>query len=160
MTEQTAVTFKSSMNSVQYVFKDGTRCWFIDGLYKTSNPKKIAELQAEVEAGHPIISLAKEDEGQSVLDENDIVGSFRERIRREIIEEEKAKMRAATDKSRDMGTSDTTTPLKPTSSNDGPIALEASLIANASDSSPVAEQVATAPVTTATREKLNKLIAK
>lgn len=160
MSEQAAVTYKSSVPSIQYIFKDGRPAWFIDGLYKTSDSKKIEELDAEIKLGHPYFSHAAKEESTAVLDENDIVGSMRERIRQQIIEEEKAKVRAASDKARDMGNYTPPASINPVSSNDGPIALEASAIVNATEQSLQAEQVQTQAIPSASKGKLAELLAK
>lgn len=161
-TKPQAVTFYSNHPHCQYIFKSGQPAWFIDHLFKTSDPAKIAELQAEITAGHPSIRLAGAEENtEHVLDEFDITGGLKERIRRQIIEEEKAKIRAASDKSRDMGTYQAPTTINPVSSNDGPIALEASAIVNATAATEAAaavENVQTTPTPTASRAKLQSLL--
>lgn len=45
--------FHSTVKSCQYVFASGKTIAFIGGQYRTTDKKEIAELEAEIAAGHP-----------------------------------------------------------------------------------------------------------
>lgn len=152
-----AVTFKSATPSVQYIFKNGRVAWFIDGYFKTSDPYKIDELKKEISEGHPLFSVAPAETTKAVLDEFDISGSLRERIRMEIIAEEKAKLRAAGDKTRDMGSYVAPANLNAQNSNDGPMALEGAAIVAATEAA-AQEAVNTQAIPAASKAKLDALL--
>lgn len=57
--------FKSRVSSIKYIFKAGKEANFIAGLYYTSVDSEIAELNAEIEAGHPIFY---KDEAELTVD--------------------------------------------------------------------------------------------
>lgn len=90
------VTYYCQFPSCSYVFKDGTTCFFIKHLYRTSNPTHIVELNHEAQsANNQYIRKATAEEAEGVLDATDYMGSLKEKLRREILREEKAKLLAA-----------------------------------------------------------------
>jgi hypothetical protein len=94
----TLTLFKSRAGTMGYVFKNGKTVHFMGGTYATSAPEEIEELTKECEAGHPNYYI---DVNQTTIDSElmDPMAVLVARIR----EEERAKLIAATDKSRDMG---------------------------------------------------------
>ena len=90
--------FKSRAASMGYVFKNGHTIHFTAGQYATSSKFEIDELTAECEAGHPTFFI---DPKCKTLDSEmlDPLAALRAQIR----EEERAKILAATDPTRDMG---------------------------------------------------------
>jgi hypothetical protein len=153
MTSPQAVTFYCAQRYAQFGLKSGALIPFIDHLFKTSDKSKIAELQAEVDLGHPLISVATQEQAMSALDETDIMGSLRERVRREIIAEERAKLAAAGDKSNDLGTYQAPQVMAASNSNEAAGVLEAAAAAQV-------DQVQTSATPAASRAKLAALIAK
>jgi hypothetical protein len=94
----TLTVFKSHAPVMGYAFKDGTVIHFRNHMYTTTSPKEIAELTAECEAGHPNYYI---DPEQKTIDSEqmDPLAVLTAKIR----EEERAKLLAATDPTRDMG---------------------------------------------------------
>jgi len=96
--------FKSRVSSMQYVFKDGKYAHFVDFKFYTNHPEHVAELKKEIGIGHPHIYQTAGEE--KIIKDTDPMAGLKERLRAEIIAEEKAKMAAAAGStSRDMGVS-------------------------------------------------------
>lgn len=91
--------FKSQAPVMGYCFRNGKVIHFVNGIYATSSKEEIAELTTECENGHPNYYI---DAEQTKIDSEmlDPMAALRARIR----EEERAKLIAATDPTRDMGT--------------------------------------------------------
>jgi hypothetical protein len=95
--------FWSRISSMQYVFKDGKYAHFVDFKFYTNHPEHVAELKKEVGYGHP--HIYQKAGAEKVLKDTDPLAGLKEKIRAEIIAEEKAKMAAAAGTtSREMGT--------------------------------------------------------
>lgn len=110
--EVVATIFKATLPSINYVFKNGKPAIFVSGKFITAIPAEVAELKAEIEAGHPHIYIdAKEAEIAAAA--IDPMAGLRAQIEAEIM----AKMAAATNPENDMGTVEQV-PLKPGSSQD------------------------------------------
>lgn len=108
--------FWSRIYSMQYVFKDGKYAHFVDYKFYTNHPEHVAELKKEINFGHP--HLYQKAGEERVLKDTDPLAGLKERIRAEIIAEERAKMAAAAGStSREMGTT-TAVPFKPLSTTD------------------------------------------
>jgi hypothetical protein len=90
--------FKSRAPIMGYVFKTGKLIHFINGIYATSAKDEIEELTTECENGHPNYYI---DENQKTIDSANLdpMAALRAQIR----EEERAKLLAATNVNRDMG---------------------------------------------------------
>lgn len=103
--------FKSTIPSINFVFGDGTVASFQSGRYFTDDAQKIASLEYEVSKNHPHIYI---DSAETEVDSTmlDPIAALRARLREEILAEEAAKLSAAVDPNRDMGTSDQA-PVKP-----------------------------------------------
>jgi hypothetical protein len=82
--------FKSRIPSVSYIFKDGMAAYFILGKFITANEKQIAELEAEVVAGHPHIYI---DEAEATIDSEALTPI--ELIRKEAYEQAMADIQRA-----------------------------------------------------------------
>lgn len=110
--EVVATIFKATLPSINYVFKNGKPAIFVSGKFITSVPAEVAELKAEIEAGHPHIYIdAKEAEIAAAA--IDPMAGLRAQIEAEIM----AKMAAATNPENDMGNTEDEK-LKPASSTD------------------------------------------
>lgn len=93
--------FKSTLPSINYIFKDGRQAVFTHGMYTTDNQKFIDELNEEIAAGHPHIVV---DPDKRTMDSSELdpIANLRERLRAEIL----AEMEKASDPSNDMGKSE------------------------------------------------------
>lgn len=93
--------FKSRANVMGYVFKTGKSVHFMNGCYATSSEDEIEELTKECKNGHPEFYV---DQNQLTIDSEqmDPMAVLRAKIR----EEERAKLLAATNINRDMGSTD------------------------------------------------------
>ena len=60
-TKQLARVFRSNVQSVKYVFKNGKVAAFMQGKYTTDIKYEIDELDEEIAAGHPNFSANKEE---------------------------------------------------------------------------------------------------
>lgn len=107
-----AKIFKATMPSVNYIFKNGKPAIFVHGKFATALEYEIAELEAEITAGHPHIFI---DPAECEIDSNAL--SPIEALTAKIREEVMAEMARATQMTNDMGTS-TQGPLKAASSTD------------------------------------------
>jgi hypothetical protein len=78
--------FKSTHQSIKYIFRDGVTAYFIHGMYHTTNPKHIEELNAEVAAKHPHIFI---DSKEKTIDTEkvDPISKLRDKLRAEILDE-------------------------------------------------------------------------
>jgi hypothetical protein len=92
--------YYSSMPSVQYVFKDGTVAGFIAGVFSTSIPTQVEELNAEVAARHPIITVKV---GYEVVDSADLDPLAE--LKKQVIANYLAEQAANAAKDKDMGNS-------------------------------------------------------
>jgi len=101
--------FKSTIPSISYLYKDGVSAVFQFGVHRTADEKRIAELEAEINAGHPHIYI---DPAEREIDEDMInpENVLRAKLRAEILAE-------LQDPTRDMG-SYTPQELKPSSTAD------------------------------------------
>jgi len=108
----TLAIFKNTMPSCNYIFKDGTSAVFVSGRYHTDDPKRIEELAAEVDAGHPhiYVDAAEATVQKEMLDPMNA-------LRAKIIGEYLAAQAAATDPTNDMGKS-TQGPVIPANTQD------------------------------------------
>lgn len=103
--ENTRRLFKSTISSCKYFFKNGKAAVFRMGTYITEDAAEIAELDAEIKAGHPNIYVDK-NEVFAAVDRDDPIAALRKRIAAEERAKVLAEMAAATDPSRDLGTSE------------------------------------------------------
>ena len=94
--------YRSHIPSSKYIFKNGKEANFIQGRYTTADETEIAELDAEVKAGHPFI-FVKADE--ATVDSDQL--SPLEHIKQQAIKEYLAAQASATDNSNDMGSTET-----------------------------------------------------
>ena len=94
----TLFLFKSRADVMGYVFKSGKGIHFMQGQYATSAKNEIAELTEECENGHPNFYI---DPKQKMVSQEELDPMHK--IRAQIREEERAKLLAATDINRDMG---------------------------------------------------------
>jgi hypothetical protein len=90
--------FKSNTKSIKYIFKNGHVANFVRGRYTTSDPVKIAELMAEVEANHPEIHI-----DQNELEIDPRMEDPKLRMRAEILKDLMEANLVATNPERDMG---------------------------------------------------------
>lgn len=104
--------FKSTIPSINYIFKNGKPAIFQVGVFRTDIEWEIKELEAEIAAGHPHIYI---DEKEREIDSEmvDPMNALRAKIIAEFLEQQKK----ATDPNNDMGTSDQS-PVKPANSTD------------------------------------------
>jgi hypothetical protein len=72
-----------SVPNCRYHFKDGTSAVFIGGVFKTSKAKEIAEMDAEVEAGHDLIYTKPEALTYDSIHDDPLAG-LKTRLRKEI----------------------------------------------------------------------------
>jgi hypothetical protein len=93
--------FKSRADVMGYVFKTGKSVHFMQGQYATTAKDEIEELTTECENGHPNFYI---DPKQVKVSKEELDPMHK--IRAQIREEERAKLLAATDINRDMGTTD------------------------------------------------------
>jgi len=93
--------FKSRADVMGYAFRSGKTVHFLQGRYATSAKDEIEELTKECENGHPTFFI---DPNEKVIDSArmDPISVLREQIRKE----ELAKLLAATNIGRDMGSTD------------------------------------------------------
>jgi len=98
--------FKSRASTMGYAFKSGKTVHFMGGQYATSSEVEIKELTEECNNGHPVFYI---DQDQKTIDSEalDPMSALIAKIRAE----ERAKILAATDINRDMGTTDQNTKL-------------------------------------------------
>lgn len=95
---KTLRVFKSRFSPCNYIFKSGTVARFLDGVYYTENKNEIKELEDEIEFGHPHLYI---DANMKEVEANkDPMAG----LRKKIIDEYLQNQAAATDPSRDMGT--------------------------------------------------------
>ena len=104
--------FKSTIPSINYIFKNGKPAIFQHGVFRTNVEWEIKELEQEIAAGHPHIYI---DDKEREIDSEmvDPMNALRSRI----IEEFLASQKRALDPTNDMGTSDQS-PVKPANSAD------------------------------------------
>lgn len=94
--------FKSTIASCNYIFSNGNRAVFRQGMYMTSNAAEIAALNAEIAAGHPTFFVDPNEVTVSP-DRADPIASLRARIAAEERARILAEMAAATDPSNNFG---------------------------------------------------------
>lgn len=102
--------YKNAIHSCNYIFKDGTQAKFVAGEYLTNNKQRQAELDAEIEAGHPHIYVDANDATVSPEDLDPETAQRKKYFAMFQAEQEAAK-------NRDMGTSQQL-PIKPANSKD------------------------------------------
>jgi hypothetical protein len=94
--EEVVHLFNSNLPSVRYIFKSGDAAIFVNGVYTTNDPEKIAELTAECKRGHPNLFVDAKRVTVS-MDELNPMAVLRKKIREELLAEQAA--------ARDMGNS-------------------------------------------------------
>ncbi len=115
--------YKSSLQSVNFIFKDGTKAAFIGGKYLTSKKSEIDELDAEIELNHPHLFHATKEE---VIE---LTTTPMEALRAKFFKEFQAQQASAIDKSNDAGQY-TQDKLNPVSTSDVASAASGSTGAN------------------------------
>jgi len=107
-----ARVFKSQVQSIKYIFKNGKEAPFVFGKYYTDNATEIAELEQEIALGHPQIFIDSEEK-EVDTEKMDPLSRLREKIIAEYLEEQAKQL----DPSNDFGN---TLPqsVKPASSSD------------------------------------------
>lgn len=90
--------FKNTERSSSFIFKNGKSAVFTQGEYYTDDENEIAELEAEIKAGHTYIYI---DENKKEVDVSKLDPLHE--IRAAAIEEYKKSLLAATDPENDMG---------------------------------------------------------
>jgi hypothetical protein len=98
--------YKSTQNSLCYVFKDGTKAFFMRARFSTDIKEQIEELDAEVAKRHPMIFI---DDKEREVD-TDKVDPIEE-IKRQAIAEYLASQNKALQRTNDRGTTDRNAPL-------------------------------------------------
>lgn len=107
--------FYSLMPSMQMVLRDGTYIAFVSNKFLTDKEEVATELKAEIAKG--MRAIYQKGDGKEVV-ELDPLSGLKERLRAEIIAEEKARMFAVSGSTaRDMGTT-TSLPINPLSTAD------------------------------------------
>lgn len=99
--------FVSNLPSCKYIFTTGKVAHFVQGIYRTADKKEVAELTADIEAGHPHISFGAERLVDTA--KLDPMAALREKIIAEYVANEKA----ATNTANDMGTEGASRPASP-----------------------------------------------
>lgn len=99
--ENTVFVFRSVMPSCQYVFRSGKVAPFINHEYATSMPQEIAELNYEIEMGHPHIKVSPQGATKSTIKVDPL-----EEVRAKAIAEYIANQAKANDINNDRGTSE------------------------------------------------------
>jgi hypothetical protein len=94
--EEVVHLFNSNLPSVRYIFKSGEAAVFVNGVYTTNDPEKIAELTTECKRGHPNLFIDQKRVTVS-MDELNPMAVLRKKIREELLAEQAA--------ARDMGNS-------------------------------------------------------
>lgn len=86
--------FKCSLPSTNYVFKNGKPAVFQNNRFCTANPAEIAELQAEIDAGHPHLYI---DQNEVEIEARLVnpVEAMKDRIIREYLEEQAKQLNQA-----------------------------------------------------------------
>lgn len=104
--------YKSTIPSINYIFKNGKPAIFVNGRFATDVESEIAELDKEIKERHPLIFIdSAEVEVSSV--KVDPIAAMREQIRAELV----AEMAKNTNPANQMGNT-ITEPLKPASTQD------------------------------------------
>jgi hypothetical protein len=105
--------FKSTMPSINYIFKNGKAAPFVGGIFTTDVQSEIDELEAEVLNRHPHIYI---DEAQKIVQSEmlDPLNALRAKFFEEF---QKLQAEKTMDPNADMGTSESQ-PVKPASSVD------------------------------------------
>ena len=88
--------FKMRLNNIGYVFRNGKRAPFLAGRYSTDIPSEIAELEEEIELGHPHLYISADD---PVLPAVETIES----LRKKHFEEFELQMKRAMDKNNNAG---------------------------------------------------------
>lgn len=78
--------YMNSLINARYTFRDGTEAIFLNGEYLTDKQKQIAELDEEIEAGHPYIYKVK---GKEQVDTTfvDPMEAIKAKVREELLAE-------------------------------------------------------------------------
>lgn len=99
----TKQVFKAHLPSVNYIFQNGKPAIFVLGRYVTSVDSEIAELKAEIAAGHPHIYIdANEETTDAPTTSEELMQGLRAQIEAQV----RAEMAAAVQVDNDMGSSD------------------------------------------------------
>ena len=94
--ERVVKLFKMRLLDIGYVFRNGKRAPFLAGRYSTDIPSEIAELEEEIELGHPHLYISLED---PVLPAVETL----EALRKKHFAEFEIQMKRAMDKNNDSG---------------------------------------------------------
>lgn len=154
------VVFGNHLKNSFFVRSNGAYIHFLSGKYRTAVKGEIAELQAEVDSGHPHIFKDTEEEA-AVAAGADMLAGLKAKIRAEVIEEQKQTMLAATSKDNNMGTSDQGR-LNVQNSNDIAAAASGSTSgvgASVDGASPAATSVPAGAATATSLDSLKALVA-
>ncbi len=98
-TTKPIVEFLNTIKSCGYIFKDGTRANFINGVYRTSDEHEIAELNDAISKRNPYILSGRE----ITAEELDPMIGVKRKIIDEYLAEQALLMAQSIDKSNDMG---------------------------------------------------------
>jgi hypothetical protein len=132
------VTYYCSLEYCQFPFSWGGNAVFIKNRFTTSEARKIAALDKEIEDGVTIFRRATPEEAEGAINESDVMGSLIAKIRAE----ERAKLIAAahlgdlgnTPANHPLGAAGTETIPQPSDSNSPSASAEAPAVTSASAS--------------------------
>lgn len=112
----TLTVFKSTFPNITFIFPTGKLAVFSHGVYRTDIPYEIEQLTEEINKNHPHIFI---DENEKTIESEllDPMVALKEKLRAEIIAEQKAAQLAAVSLSNDRGSSQQGA-LKPSSTVD------------------------------------------
>lgn len=95
--------FKSAFPSGTYALKDGTPAIFMNHVFRTTNPKHIAELKEAIADGHPQITGGEEIDTDQESPIAGLKAKIKAEARAEFLAELAAQNTAAIDPNNDMG---------------------------------------------------------
>lgn len=99
-----AKLYKATLPSINYIFKNGKPAIFVRGRFSTNIAAEIAELDAEIAAGHPHLFVDKDEPIVAEPTTNEMLAGLRAQWEAEF----RAKMAEANQLSNDRGTSEVT----------------------------------------------------
>ena len=99
-----AKLYKATLPSINYIFKNGKPAIFVRGRFSTNIRAEIAELDAEIAAGHPHLFVDKDEPIVAEPTTNEMLAGLRAQWEAEF----RAKMAEANQLSNDRGTSEVT----------------------------------------------------
>lgn len=97
-----AKLYKATLPSINYIFKNGKPAIFVRGRFSTNIAAEIAELDAEIAAGHPHLFVDKDEPIVAEPTTNEMLAGLRAQWEAEF----RAKMAEANQLSNDRGTSE------------------------------------------------------